>query len=34
MYQEKAIDLLNKLIIINNDRIEGYETVSKETENL
>ena len=32
MNQEKAIDVLNPLIIINNDRIEGYETASKETE--
>lgn len=31
MNQEKAIDVLNSLIIINNDRIEGYETASKET---
>lgn len=29
---EKAIDVLNSLITINNDRIEGYETASKETE--
>ncbi len=27
-----AIDVLNSLIVINNDRIEGYETASKETE--
>ncbi len=27
-----AIDVLNALIVINNDRIEGYETASKETE--
>jgi hypothetical protein len=32
MNQENAIDALNKLIVINNDRIEGYETASKETE--
>jgi uncharacterized protein (TIGR02284 family) len=32
MNQEKAIDALNTLIIINNDRIVGYETASKETE--
>lgn len=29
---EKTIDALNKLIVINNDRIEGYETASKETD--
>lgn len=28
---EKAIKALNSLIIINNDRIEGYKTASKET---
>ncbi len=32
MENQKAIDALNKLITINNDRIEGYETASKETE--
>ena len=32
MENEKTIDALNKLIIINNDRIEGYETALKETE--
>lgn len=32
MEKEKAIDQLNALITINNDRIEGYETASKETE--
>ncbi len=32
MEKEKAIDVLNALITINNDRIEGYETASKETE--
>lgn len=32
MEKEKAIDTLNTLITINNDRIEGYETASKETE--
>jgi uncharacterized protein (TIGR02284 family) len=31
---EKTIEVLNKLITINNDRIEGYETASKETEEL
>lgn len=29
--KEKAIDALNSLIIINNDRIEGYKTANKET---
>lgn len=32
MDNEKSIDALNKLIEINNDRIEGYETALKETE--
>ena len=32
METEKTIDALNKLITINNDRIEGYETASKETD--
>lgn len=32
MEYEKTIDVLNTLIQINNDRIEGYETASKETE--
>lgn len=32
MNNEKTIDVLNTLITINNDRIEGYETASKETE--
>ena len=32
MKNEKAINVLNSLITINNDRIEGYETASKETE--
>jgi uncharacterized protein (TIGR02284 family) len=32
MDKEKAIEVLNALITINNDRIEGYETASKETE--
>ena len=32
MENEKAIEVLNSLITINNDRIEGYETASKETE--
>jgi len=29
---EKAIEVLNALITINNDRIEGYETALKETD--
>ena len=32
MENEKTIDVLNKLITINNDRIEGYDTAAKETE--
>lgn len=32
MEKDKAIEVLNSLIVINNDRIEGYETASKETE--
>lgn len=32
MNNEKTVDVLNTLIEINNDRIEGYETASKETE--
>lgn len=32
MEQEKTIDVLNTLITINNDRIEGYETAAKETD--
>ncbi|MBL7857815.1 MAG: PA2169 family four-helix-bundle protein [Cyclobacteriaceae bacterium] len=32
MENQKAIDALNTLIEINNDRVEGYETASKETE--
>lgn len=32
MENQKTIDALNTLIEINNDRIEGYETASKETE--
>ena len=30
--ENKTVDLLNKLVEINNDRIEGYETASKETD--
>ena len=32
MEKEKTIAVLNTLITINNDRIEGYETASNETE--
>ena len=32
MKTEKTIDVLNSLIEINNDRIYGYETASKEVE--
>ena len=32
MKNEKTIDVLNSLITINNDRIEGYKTASEETE--
>ena len=32
MNTEQSIDVLNALIVINNDRIEGYTTASKETE--
>lgn len=32
MKNENSIEVLNSLIVINNDRIEGYETASKETE--
>src|SRR6476660_2665953 len=32
MKTEKTIDVLNELIQINNDRIEGYRTASEETE--
>ena len=31
MENKKAIDALNRLVEINNDRIEGYETATKET---
>lgn len=34
MENETAINVLNNLIVINNDRIEGYETAAKETEEL
>ena len=32
MKEEKTIEVLNTLITINNDRIEGYETAAKETD--
>lgn len=32
MNTEKSIDILNSLVQINNDRIEGYETASKEAD--
>lgn len=32
MKNEKTIDVLNSLITINNDRIEGYKTATEETE--
>lgn len=32
MNTEKSIEVLNNLVEINNDRIEGYETASKETQ--
>ncbi len=32
METQKKIEVLNTLITINNDRIEGYDTASKETE--
>lgn len=32
MKNEKTIELLNTLVTINNDRIEGYETAANETE--
>jgi uncharacterized protein (TIGR02284 family) len=31
MEKEKTIEVLNSLITINNERIDGYETASKET---
>ncbi len=34
MNKNNTVDVLNTLIIINNDRIEGYETASKETEEM
>lgn len=32
MEKEKSVDALNRLVVINNDRIEGYETALKETD--
>lgn len=32
MQNEKVIDVLNTLVQINNDRIEGYEAAAKETD--
>jgi uncharacterized protein (TIGR02284 family) len=32
MDEDKSIDVLNKLITINNDRIEGYDKASAETD--
>ena len=32
MDNEKTIEVLNTLLTINNDRIEGYQTAEKETE--
>lgn len=32
MKNEKTVEALNRLITINNDRIEGYETASDESE--
>jgi uncharacterized protein (TIGR02284 family) len=32
MTNDKTVDALNRLVEINNDRIEGYETAAKETE--
>jgi len=32
MEEQKTIDVLNKLVEINNDRIEGYNTAASELE--
>ncbi len=32
MDKSKTIEILNSLVIINNDRIEGYETASQKTD--
>jgi len=29
---EKVVDVLNSLMVINNDRVEGYDTAAKETD--
>ena len=34
MEYESVINVLNSLIVINNDRIEGYDTAAKETEEI
>ncbi len=34
MDKQKTITVLNSIVQINNDRIEGYETAAKETEEL
>jgi len=34
MENEKSISVLNQLIEINNDRVEGYETAAKETNDI
>lgn len=34
MNRERAIEVLNTLVTINNDRIEGYEKASKQTDEL
>lgn len=32
MKNDKSVEVLNKLLEINNDRVDGYETASKETD--
>lgn len=32
MDREKTVDVLNELVVINNDRIEGYETAAENSE--
>ncbi len=34
MEKSESIDILNELVVINNDRIEGYETASEITEEM
>ncbi len=34
MTNQDSIDVLNSLVVINNDRIEGYKTASEETEDM